>query len=252
MSQAIQQESNEAYHADKTHVSASMLKALNESPRIYEAKYVTAEMAFSESPAMKVGTAVHCFALEPDEAIKRYPKMPAFECDEANVTGKGDRSYSTATKYYKSKVAEWEEQNRDAVRLTKDQLATVLRCTSALRRIPLVRMMLDHPNRVIEKSIRWDDSMTNTPCKVRADLVIPEKKIILDIKTVSECTQPKAEFQCEDFGYDIQEAHYRTGWANHTGTDVDDWSFYFAFVETSQPHRCRAVSTRLGQSTGRT
>lgn len=237
----VEQETNEEYHADTTHVSSSMLKALAESPRVFEASYITQEIKRTPTPSMEFGTAVHCCALEPDEWDSKYPTMPAFEDDPENVTAKGARPKSPrATSYYKERVAQWQADNAGAIVLSRPERERVYRCLFALRSIPLVKMMLNADG-LVEHSIRYQDSLTGTKCKVRTDKVLPEKRFILDIKTIDELTERNISKACENYRYHIQDAHYRTGWATETGTDVDDWKMIFAFVETKQPYRSRAV-----------
>lgn len=220
MSTATEIETNEAYHADTSHVSASMLKALNKSPRIYEATYVTGELAFRETPAMALGTALHAFALEPEVFDKEYAVSPHAD---------------KRTKAYK----EWAQENMGKSLLSFPDAVVLDRCLKSLRSIPLVRRLLDADG-VVEHSLRYEDSLSYAPCKVRTDKAIPEKRLILDIKTINELTPKSVAYACEDFSYHLQDAHYRTGWATETGTDIDDWQMIFAFVETKSPHRAAA------------
>lgn len=218
---AAQPETNSQYHADTSHVSASMLKALNKSPRIYQATYVTGELAFKETPAMALGTAIHTFALEPEVFDKEYAVSPHSD--------KRKKDYK-----------DWAKANEGRKLLSFDEAVVLDRCLDSLRSIPVVRTILDAEG-LTEESVRFEDSLSQVPCKCKSDKVLPEKRLILDIKTTNDLSKRSIEYACEDFGYHIQDAHYRTAWATHTATDVDDWQMVFAFVETKPPYRSQAV-----------
>lgn len=207
-------ESNEAYHADREYVSASMLKALDKSPRIFEAEYITGTLT-RESKAMDIGTAVHTLALEPDEFDRRYGIC------EVRRDGR--------TKAYK----EWVEANRGKTALTIAEHHTIVCCVYALQSIPLVGRLLA-ANGSVEQSIRHIDEDTGVPCRVRCDKIVAE--VLLDIKTTAELNQRKFSYACEDFGYHIQDAHYRSIVRQSLGITTE---MIFAVVETSQPYRAR-------------
>jgi hypothetical protein len=214
-------ETNSDYHADTSHVSASMLKALHQSPRIYQARYIAETIKSTETPSMRLGTAVHTLALERDRFHEEYAVSP----------------FSDARK---KDHKDWARAHADKERLTFKEGFTVTKCVEGLHRIPVVSKLLEADG-VVEESIRVEDSLTSAPCKVRADKVLPEQKIILDIKTIQTISDRSIRYACEDFGYHIQDAHYRSCWANYTATDIDDWQMIFAFVETQEPFRCRPV-----------
>jgi hypothetical protein len=70
-------ETNAEYHADKTHVGASMLKDFAESPALYHGRYVTGEIPRKPpTPALVLGSLTHCLLLEPEKFDDLYIVAP--------------------------------------------------------------------------------------------------------------------------------------------------------------------------------
>ena len=216
----MQVESDEEYHADHDHISASMLKTFRKSPRLYEAQYVTKSIPFgAPSSAMRLGSLVHCAALEPDKLDARY------------VVNKFD---SRRTNAYK----EWEaEEEREII--SDSEMETAKRCCDSLYSHPHVKAMLDADGDV-EQSYRWTCMETYAACKFRPDKLIirDDKCIVMDIKTTSDIDS--FERSSADFGYHIQQDHYLAGAESVTGIDLLNSMFLFAVIETKAPYRVRA------------
>lgn len=203
------------YHADTSHVTASMLKTLRKSPRIYEATYITKSIWSEPSREMLIGSAVHCLALEPDEFDDRYIVNP---------------HESRRTKAYKEWAA---EESREV--LTLSEMHRVKRAATALSGNPCIAVALTADGKV-ENTFRWVCPETKVPCKFRPDKIAG--RVVLDIKTTSECSEAYFTKQVADFGYHLQQAHYIAGAESCTGQP--GWSFVFGVVETKPPYRCRA------------
>lgn len=216
-------ESNADYHADKTHVTASMLKDLDESPRVFEAKHITGTLKILPSPQMELGTAVHCAALEPQRFTTEYIVQP-------------DALNDRRTKAYK----EWAQNVHPSMTILKQETAdTVRQCVDSLYSVPVIKSVLDAPG-LVERSHRWTCPISDVPCKFRPDKINPDAEIVLDIKTISNCSQSEFEKSVVNFKYFLQAAHYLAGAS--TIYQSHDWTFLFAVVETSPPFRCRAFS----------
>lgn len=215
-------ESNEDYHSNGDWLSASMLKDLLRSPRIFEAKHVDKTLMREATAAFEIGTAVHCAALEPARFADEYVVQPP----EAN-----DRR----TKAYK----EWAKTVDPAKSVLRQQDAeTVARCVDSLRSVPLIKTALDADG-AVELSHYWADGSTGVPCKCRPDKIVPSAGIVLDIKTMAVCSPRDFIKDAMTYHYGIQAAHYLDGAESHYG--FDDWLFVFACVEKSEPYRRRAI-----------
>jgi hypothetical protein len=216
-------ESNADYHA-RDSISASRLKLLRQSPRVYQATVLLGRMPRSETPAMKLGTAIHCNALEPELYQDSYVCCPA-ECSDKRTTA------------YKA----WAKNSGDRIVLTETERATILSAASALRMHPIAGKVIQAAE-LTENSVTYTDPASGADCRFRFDGIAGP--ICFDIKTIAECSMEKISRAIWDFGYHIQAAHYLTGL--ETLDPSTDWRFMFLFVETSEPWRVRVVE--LGPS----
>lgn len=211
---------NETYH-QRSEISASMLKLMDESWRVFEASCITRLMRREPTASMELGTAVHTAALEP----QRYELDYVIQPDGCN-----DRR----TKVYK----EWSETIHASQTIIKQETAaTVKKCVTALRSHPMIDLALEADGSV-ERSCFWTCPKTEVPCKFRPDKIVPNSGIILDIKTMRQCTERQFNYDCRDYRYGLQAAHYLAGASEVYGEQ--EWVFIFAAVETSPPFRSRA------------
>lgn len=218
-------ETNADYHSDANFVSSSMLKKLREGPRIFESEYILREKPKTESAAMKLGTAVHHACLEPDTFDDAYFVLP--------------EGADRRTKKTKELIA----ANPDKIDLTWKEYEGIFRCVKGLESHPILQRLLTSDGETeTELSRRWIDDDTGVRCRVRADKVFLNEKIIFDIKTTAEWSPRKFAWACQDFGYHLQDAHYSSCYADAIGGTPLDWTFLFGVVETKFPYRSRVCS----------
>jgi len=210
-------EPNEAYHARKE-LSASQLKKLAESPRIYEAYHVTKTISSEPSAAMRLGTAVHAAVLERSSFHAEYTVCPA-ECSDKR------------TKAYKDWAA-----NVDPAKtvLTDDEYLRIMQCTLAVEKNETARAILNAAT-MVEKSFLYEDFLSGVPCRVRFDALAGD--VVVDLKTVSDGSADAFTSSVGKFNYHLQAAHYLEGL--RTIDHARDWRFVFITVETAAPFRCR-------------
>jgi len=83
-----------------------------------------------------------------------------------------------------------------------------------------------------EKTIIWTDEETGIECKIRPDLIVPDQKIIIDLKTAANASKEGFQSSIAEYGYHVQEAMYREGHAVLSGSEFD---FFFLAVEPEPP-----------------
>jgi len=181
----------------------------------------------------------------------RYAVMPQFELSSENTTDKGDPSTSTATRYVKSKRAEF-TSNAICERRTIVSQADYDQYRSCLNAI----LKHDRATEIIneaetEVSIVWHDKHTGLRCKARIDIL--HKQLIGDLKT-SRDDGPSPlthgfDYSLWQYNYYTQAAHYQTGWQALTGERLPFW---FVVVSTTRPIQCIAapvgeMSLQLGR-----
>jgi hypothetical protein len=209
-------ESNKAYHA-RTELSASMLKNFAESPRLFEAHYVTKTISSEPSPAMMLGTAVHTAILEPMEYRKNYVTCP-HECSDKR------------TNAYKA----WAAGIGDREVLSAEHAERVEGCVNAVKQSRIASEILNAAQ-YVERSFSYTDFLSNVPCRVRFDAIAGN--VIVDLKTVSDGSAKAFENSVAGFGYHLQAVHYLEGL--RTIEPGRAWHFVFITLETVQPFRCR-------------
>jgi hypothetical protein len=201
---------DELYHSDSSHVSASGLKILRQSPAHFWAKYRDpSRERQKETDALRVGKAVHCASLEPAKFEQRYVRMD----DAIDLRTKAAREY------------------RDGLiaaglsPLKAEEFDKVVRMASIIRQHPYWSAWLTGGEP--EYLITWEDSETGVKCKMRADyLLTPEQGaqiglasgLISDLKSTVDARLHSFQRDAWKMGYHIQAAFYRRGYQAHFGT----------------------------------
>lgn len=143
-----------------------------------------------ETDAMRLGTAIHMAALEPERFAAEYVVPP-----------KVDRR----TKAGKAEWAEWVEAHPDAAHVTAEQHATATECGEHARAI-LDRLLPGWPMAMREASVCSD--VYGVRGRARLDLCEPGEYVI-DLKTTHTLTPRAIDRACWDRGYAGQLASYR-------------------------------------------
>lgn len=147
------------------------------------------------SDPMRFGTGLHALLLEPDEFESRFCVMPDFHKDELNTTGKGERSDSKATKYYKEQVASFHRENSGKQIVTREQYDRMLFAIESIRSKPAVMELVESS----QKEVTIYGEIDGVACKGRVDLLSPV--VLADLKTTADVS-PRA------FGRTFANLHY--------------------------------------------
>ena len=187
-----------AYHAAPG-FSKSDLDLIARSPAHW--KYGQRE----ETPAMRLGAAVHTAVLEPDQWEARY----------ARVTGRRKVDLDTDANRTVLSTAEWEtcQQLRDAV-----------------WHHPTCRDLFREGQ--AEGSAWWLDPDTGLLCKCRPDWNRPG--LLLDLKTATDASPAGFARAVERYRYHVQAAYALDGWPQAGGGAVE--RFLFIVVEKTPPY----------------
>lgn len=201
--------SNEAYHADRSAVSNSMLKQILRSPAHLQA-YL--KEPHKETPAMAIGTALHCSILEPDR----------FNYDYLVWIG-GDK---------RGKVWDAFQEEVPGKKIMKpDEMKLVMGMRNAVLSYSEFPLAAAIDRGQSEFSIKWTDPETGLRCKSRFDSV--SDYAILDLKKTQDARPEKFIRSCVELNYDLQAAMYTEGCKQALGKSVP---FYFIAVEEDAPH----------------
>ena len=211
--------SNSDYHTGEG-LGASHLRELLRSPLHYIRSISTPS---KETPAMKLGTAVHCAILEPERFEIEYIKAPSID---------------KRTKDGKAIWSELEQSGR--IVLSTDEYTKAIEMANAARSHEIASKLIS--GGVSEQSVYWLQKVYSLDvqeilCKARPDYIKPLKKgyVIVDIKTTQDASisefQRKAYYQ---WLYHLQAAHYLRGFEAVTGKKVI--AFMYVAIESEPPY----------------
>lgn len=209
-----------ATYLDIDAVNASGLKQAAKSPKHY---YHSLTNPTPDSPAMRLGRAVHAAVLEPDSFPLRY------------VVWKGARRGKSWDEFVIAAAS-------DALEiLTDTEYDTCLAMRDAVRSHPVAAKYLRRGE--AEKVVEWVDGPTRLRCKARLDFVTPlgrsrYSRTIVDLKTSRDISEHSFERTTHDLLYHVQAAHYVAGMAA-TSRARKPFRFVFVAVESSAPHDVR-------------
>lgn len=217
--------SNRDYHADKTHLGASTLKALDREGPEYAAAYHAGEL-HSDSDSMAIGSAVH--AIIDGTFADCYEVAP----DENGYKTRGTQKFSAMS--HEIQAASGREL------LTHAEAREADRCGQVLRRFFSSRYVGHAYWR--EPSLFWShhtEDGRQVACKCRPDRLIDDGTggaIYAEIKTARSCGDKAVRAAFWQFGYWIQQAHYAAGILANGANRVRT---VFVFVRNAPPYDLR-------------
>jgi hypothetical protein len=191
----------------RDYLSTSALKAFAKSPNHYIA-YCNQQL--EQTPAMLLGSAIHCAILEPKELDKRYCIAP--QVDRRTKEGK----------------AEWEAFTKEAGDkhiLTREQSYALNAATAAILGDPASAD-------IVKAASAFEQEITNQilGTTYKGILDIRGEGFIADIKTCSDASAEAFTRQAYNLMYHEQAAAY----AQLVGDE--DIPFFFIAVETAPPY----------------
>lgn len=196
-------------------VNQSSLKKILESPAHYQAAL---KHKLIPTPAMEIGTALHCRVLDGATAFDRqYVKKP----DGLSLATKEGKEWKASL----GKKKPLSEGGKD------DAWGSVQGMTDSLSQLayfdPTQADYIKHN----EVSVYWD--WEGVRCKARLDRVCLDAQLVLDIKTTDSVDPDLFTKKVVGLGYDFQAAFYAKAAEVAFGKKFD---FIFAAVERKAPY----------------
>lgn len=221
---------DDEYHADKSHVSASGLKKLKISPAHF---LDDAEEETDASDAMLFGSAYHCLVLQPELFEKQY-----YIFDDSVVCGalvaKGAKS-PRATNDYKT----WKEGEMSfadgKILLDKTDADKLKAMKDRLFNHSYARMLLT--GGVNEQGFMGEieTEAGYIRVKYKPDHFNEKKKIIVDLKTTKDASKDGFPKQAGEFSMHIQASMYCDLMEKYSG-DNRAFTFFFIAQEKKKPY----------------
>ncbi|MFF1684648.1 PD-(D/E)XK nuclease-like domain-containing protein [Streptomyces sp. NPDC058254] len=208
--------SADEYHADRTSISSSGLRALLNPGCPAQFKY-----------------------------DRDNPQAPKKEFDLGHaahklVLGEGDEIVVTEYDDWRTKAA---REERDAIRadgavpLLFHDGEQVHAMAEAIRQHPLAGPLFTPGTGVAEQSIFWTDPATGVRCRIRPDWLkqIPGLTLCVDYKTTRDASPDAVSKAINDHGYHQQDALYTDG-TEAAGLAPDGCRFLFVFQSKTAPY----------------
>ena len=172
------------------------------------------------TPAMRLGTALHCSVLEPHQYWRSIAILPE-SIDRRTKVGKAEYESFVAAHASHTIITSEQQQIVDCMQ------QSISECKTASQILSIAT------EREVSMFHRSDRVMV-APLKARIDAIASGHGWLVDIKTTSGLAS-RSEFQRSigSFGYGYQAAHYRVV-ARGCGLTVN--GFIFIVIETNPPH----------------
>lgn len=171
------------------------------------------------TPAMAMGTALHCAVLEPIKFEEQYIRMH-------DVKSKASKEYKDAVKAHPGKEI-----------ITGQNADNLVGMVRAIHDNDFARELLnlDGWNEISGFHI---DEDTGVKLRHRFDK-LSRCGIAVDVKKTQSVRHDELSKTINNFGYDMQDALYSDAYKSITGNDLKQ--FYFVFVEETYPHEVAVV-----------
>lgn len=203
---------SEAYFADLSAISFSMLETFIQSPRLYWMRYITRTSTQKITNALRFGTLAHYAVFEP-EIYKTLPFA------------------SSATMQSK----EWDQLTLKHPHLTvgvQNDIPILKGIQAGIAANPLAAKLISDKG-ICEEPIFWIDEETGLPLKCKPDKVIPRKRICTDLKTTDDPSPAAFAKTIVNWKYARRAAYYLPGLKSKYGFDFN-WIFIAAGKD--EPH----------------
>jgi exodeoxyribonuclease VIII len=205
---------NDNYHQDRTHISASGLKLISKSPLHYWDRYINPAYLDATTAAMAFGNVVHTLMLEPKEFELRYAVAP----DINKTTKDGKAAYTAFT-----------EANEGKEFISSKDFATATSMIEKAKSNPIVTDLLD----LSEKEAMYTFTINGVQCKMKADAINIFDGCIIDIKTCQDASPSEFGKSAFNLNYLLQAAFYLDGYYLATGNNLK--RFIFIAMEKTAP-----------------
>lgn len=168
-----------------------------------------------ETPGMRFGTIFHAVALEP----KTVAVAP-----ELNMrTNAGKAAWETFCGLNKGKVIATKAENAQACAMVE-----------SIKKHRVAGSLLEAPGE-IELSGFFDEPVFGIPGKLRCDKILPDDRIIIDLKSTTDASEEEFAKTIFNYGYDVSGAWYNLG-AHQI--DRKSYEVILIAVEKTPPYAC--------------
>lgn len=242
----------ETYSAIKA-ANNSGLTLVERSPLHYFAQYIDPRREpRTETPAMKLGRAIHTAALEPHQFARRYHLEPIPEDFPGTLVSADDYRAACASLGIKppstkaamktllmatpnppvffEDIAGQIESKFEL--LSEKQMEACEGIAGNVRKSDAAMTLLSDGK--AEEVAVWKDPETGVLCKARLDWLSSDRNVIVDLKSTTDARPEKFKRSIQEYGYHRQVAWYLDGVEYASGTRPG--VFAFIVYESTAPY----------------
>ena len=219
-------------------LSNSSLSVLKRSPQEFYERFVSGKQKGEETDAMRLGSAVHMLALEPEKFDSEYVVL------DGPVNPRTQAAYGRDTKAF----SEWlENAKADESRkiMIRDDFDQSLKIAQAFHSHEIIEGLMTVDGKEFEKTLlltyQYDDG-SSEKVKCKPDCIIPAESIIIDLKTSSDPRPEEFQWSALRYGYYRQAAIYLDACEVFYGKE---FRFLFGVVNSKAPHECGVFELTL-------
>lgn len=211
------------YHADLSRISNSGVKEMLKTPAHYYQAYLAPKTeARKETEALIFGQILHCLVYEPLDFPNRFYLMPKISKTTAAGKSAVDEAQKLASINNKRLIF------REEYELAR-QMAEVIRNHPFMREVMSQGMG--------ERTILFNDPLTEAPCKLRLDWWSESTGLIIDLKTCEDASKAGFAYSVKKYKYFIQDPFYIDG-CQASGELYPEGMVFFA-IEKKPPYLCK-------------
>lgn len=220
-------------------INKSGLDLVADSPLHYWAGYLDPERGpREETPAMKLGSAIHTILLEPHLFDQKYAVVPDDAPRRPTALQLNAKKPSLETM---EAIEFWEKFNANTAGktiLTAEQVQSCRAIQNSVLKSKAAQTLLTDGKAEVtvvwEKNVLLDDGTeVIVPCKARIDYLTA--MAILDVKSTSSAAPAAFAKSVANYHYHLQAAWYSDGFFSITGEKLP---FVFLAFETAKPYAC--------------
>jgi hypothetical protein len=205
---------NDEYHSSAG-ISRSGIMEFMKTPFHYYNKYILGNRQESSSKSLILGSALHCYVLEPEKFFNEYI-----------IVEKLDRRTKEGKAYYE--LLEYEKGTKECI--NQEDFAIIESMSKSLRSDKKIDQLIS--GAMYERSLYWTDPHTGMLCKCRPD--VWQNGFIVDLKSSADAGFREFQRSMYNYGYHIQCAMIHEAFKNLFNEDMKD--FVFTVVENQAPY----------------
>lgn len=229
--------SSDEYHLGPG-ISKSGLDLINLSPLHYKTHR---DHPRPSTKAFDFGRAFHKLVLEPDDFLNEFCVIPECAPKRPTAAQLGAKKPAPKTLEQISWWEEFEAENEGKTIITNTSenfwnpgdYEAIMRMKESIDNDPILSVLLNPADLIVESSVYWFDSETKRLCKCRPDARNVAHNCVVDLKSTVDASFTEFSKSMGKFRYHVQDAFYSDG-LRATGNPID--AFFFVAVEKKPPY----------------